>query len=111
MFAENANIFKKSIKKILKTASEDVWKSNHKKVREEYSNPGRVQQAFGSYFYDAYVGPYYYVHEQQRLQNIVRSKMAANIVSGRSAMYESRTLGDSQALIGGKTRPRVRGEN
>lgn len=51
-----------------------MWRKNTKEVAEEYAKPERFGFGNGSYFYDNYYGPNYYVHEQQRLKNIVEQK-------------------------------------
>jgi hypothetical protein len=53
---------------------EDMWRKNTQEVAEEYAQPDRFGFGHGSYFYDNYYGPNYYVHEQQRLKNIVEEK-------------------------------------
>ena len=53
---------------------EEIWRKNTTEVAEEYSSADRFGFGNGSYFYDNYYGPNYYVHEQQRLKNIVESK-------------------------------------
>lgn len=53
---------------------EEIWKKNTQEVAEEYTSADRTGLGSGSYFYDNYYGPNYYVHEQQRLKNIVESK-------------------------------------
>jgi hypothetical protein len=50
-----------------------MWKAKAKAVAEEYSDPTRPGLGAGSYFYDNYHGPNYYVAEQQRLKNVVES--------------------------------------
>ena len=53
---------------------DEIWRKNTQEVAEEYSSADRIGFGNGSYFYDNYYGPNYYVHEQQRLRNIVESK-------------------------------------
>ena len=51
---------------------EDIWRKNTKEVAEEYANPNRFGFGNGSYFYDDFYGPDYYIQEQKRLKDIIQ---------------------------------------
>lgn len=88
---ENADVYKKNFKKISKLLVDDIWKEKNKEVLEQYGDPSSAMNySYGSYFYDNYVGPYYYVQEQRRLRKIVKGKNEENLIAHRSGMYDSR---------------------
>lgn len=89
---ENSDVYKKNFKKVVRLMVDDIWKDNNRKVLAEYGDPNSDRALFGSYFYDNYTGPYYYVQEQRRLRNIVKGKVQQSIVAGRSDMYDSRLM-------------------
>lgn len=86
---------------------DDLWKQKNAAVLKEYGDPTAVNYTYGSYFYDNYVGPYYYVQEQQRLRNIVRGRMGESITKSRSGEYLSRTGGLDLARSMVVSKPKV----
>jgi len=104
---ENADIYKKNFKKVVKLMVDDLWKQKNAAVLKEYGDPTAVNYTYGSYFYDNYVGPYYYVQEQQRLRNIVRGRMGESITKARSGEYLSRTGGLDLARSMVVSKPKV----
>jgi hypothetical protein len=87
---ENADIFKRNFKKIAKMIVSDMWKVKNQEVLDQYGDPNANSFQYGSYFYDDYTGPYYYVQEQRRLKKIVQGRMEESILKGRSDAYNSR---------------------
>jgi len=70
----NSEIYKANLKKVMKLMGrwlkflsylivEEIWRKNTQEVAEEYTSADRTGLGSGSYFYDNYYGPNYYVHE------------------------------------------------
>lgn len=87
---ENADIFKRNFKKIAKMIVSDMWKTKNQEVLDQYGDPNANSFQYGSYFYDDYTGPYYYVQEQRRLKKIVQGRVEESILKSRSDAYSSR---------------------
>ena len=82
-FHENSEVCKKNLKKVLQLMVCDIWRENAKKTARQYADVQGISYSYGSYFYDNYVGPYYYVQEQKRLKKIVRHRLDECISGGR----------------------------
>ena len=57
----------------------DFWSKKTSEVSREYEGSGnnQISMGHGSYFYDNYYGPNYYVQEQNRLRGVVHAKRDA----------------------------------
>ena len=82
-FRENSETCKKNLKKIAGLLVSDIWRENARKTARQYADVQGVNYSYGSYFYDNYVGPYYYIQEQKRLKKIVRHRLDECIGGGR----------------------------
>ena len=82
-FRENSEVCEKNLKKILQLMISDIWRENSRKTARQYADVQGINYSYGSYHYDNYVGPYYYIQEQKRLKKIVRHRLEECISGGK----------------------------